>query len=682
MIRRWAIVGCLALSLAAADKETQKAKRRIERQSAPAAPAFDVPQPFIAYVFPAGVRCGESVEATISGTNLAPPGDLKESQRVTVSGAGVTARLLSAKDNTQLRVRIEADASAEPGERELRIVSPGGASNRFRFFVGELPEVIESEPNSEKTQPQVLPRLPVVINGQIQEADRDFFRFHARAGEKLVLEVQARRILPFIADGVPGWFDPCLTVYDATGREVGYADDFRVQSDPVLVFEPPRDGDYTLEVRDILHRGRGDFVYRLMAGAVPFVSHIFPLGGQRGSTVEVELTGVNLASARQRVEVAAGAPPRFAVGRQRFAACDFREQIEGADFEAYRVEPPLVLNGRIGRPGDVDSFVIRAAPKQQLVFEVQARRLDSPLDSILRLMDRSGKVLAESDDWQDPADSPATHHADSRILYTFSTGGEFVMQLGDVQGNGGPEYAYRLIIAPPQPDFSLRISPDNPRLGQGDTAALTVDAVRKDGFDGEIRLSVENLPEGFRASDAVIQPGQSQARFTITAPPDAPVSVLSPAVVGTATVGGREVRRRAETADPMMQAFASTHYMPTAGLAMAVLEPGAFTLSAGDGKVLEAPRGSEISISVKVRRTPAAKGAVTLTGTRIGNFMTMKPAVCPPGADEAVLTVAVSADAPVGLRQNLIVSGVTRNGRDTITRFAPAIPIRIVDAVK
>src|ERR1035438_10050341 len=98
-------------------------------------------------------------------------------------------------------------------------------------------------------------------------------------------------------------------------------------------------------------------------------------------------------------------------------------------------------------------------------MEVMARRLESPLDSILTLYNFKQAVLAENDDWSDPLEAEVTHQADSRIASTFPAAGDYTLRLRDVQGKGGPEYAYRLTIAPPKPDFTLRITPDNPRMG-------------------------------------------------------------------------------------------------------------------------------------------------------------------------------------------------------------------------
>ena len=118
-------------------------------------------------------------------------------------------------------------------------------------------------------------------------------------------------------------------------------------------------------------------------------------------------------------------------------------------------------------------------------MEVDARRLDSPLDSVLTLFDAAGKKLAENDDLPpamatpklgasspllypdtvsqvDPRDALVTHVADSRIVYTFAKAGEYVLRIGDVQVKGGEEYAYRVKIVPALPDYVLASTPTRP----------------------------------------------------------------------------------------------------------------------------------------------------------------------------------------------------------------------------
>jgi hypothetical protein len=665
----------LAFNLTA---ETPPAKKA----ASPVVKPLEAPLPLLTSVFPAGGRRGTTVQVVATGTDLG--GDVAATS-VWVSGKGVAGKVTAFKDPTHTTVELTIAPDADLTEREIRLITAGGVSTRARIFISDLPEVDEVEPNNDKAQPQQLPALPVMVNGQITDSDRDYFRFHASAGQKLVLSVLARAIEPFIANAVPGWFDACLTVYDANGAQVAYSDDFRTRSDPVMYFPVPKDGDYTVEVRDIIYRGRPDFIYRLSIGELPYVTDIFPLGGHAGAPVQVELHGYNLAKNTALVNLPKE-PQKLTIQGMPFLVesnCDELEREPNDTPEtAQKITPPAVINGRIQKPGDIDSYQFTAKKGDKLVMEVTARRLGSPLDSILTLFDAKGNQLAENDDWTDLMDSPSTHHADSRLFYTFGADGPYTLRLRDVQGNGGEEYSYRLSVTPPQPDFMLRIVPDNPRLGQGDTAAITVTAIRKDGFDGEIHLDVEGLPAGFTATEAVIQTGQDEGRLTITAPPDAPINIVEPAIYGTAAAGATSIRHRAQTAESVMQAFAYTHFMPTERLALSVLKPAAYSLKsdAPAGKVLEVKQDTEVPVVIKVSRMPEAKGAVNLSAGRIANGITMKSIFLPADKDEATVSIAVGNDAKPGLLQNVIIMGVLKSGKETITRYLPAIPIKVLPA--
>jgi hypothetical protein len=260
-------------------------------------------------------------------------------------------------------------------------------------------------------------------------------------------------------------------------------------------------------------------------------------------------------------------------------------------------------------------------------MEVQARRLGSPLDSIITLFNSEGAQLAEQDD-ADMGDPLLTHHADSRLDYTFPADGDYVVRIQDVQGGGGEAYAYRLDIAAPRPDFALRTVPENLRLGAADSAFVTVKALRKDGFNGEIDLAVQNLPKGFLASKAVIAAGQVETRLTVTAPPDARVALFSPTVVGTATLDKDVVTREAGGAEDVMQAFSLRHDVPTREILVAVIESADFTLTTNilPSEVRGVRQESQVPVVVKalrkgieaaVAQAEAAKNAVEAALARL-----------------------------------------------------------------
>jgi hypothetical protein len=474
----------------------------------------------------------------------------------------------------ELTVRITLAPDAEVGPRELRVLTPTGMSNPRWFHVGQWPEVREQEPNDIEPHPSMHVPLPSVINGQIMPGDVDRFAFEAKKGTRLVTHCAAREVIPYIADGVPGWFQAVLRLYDDRGREVAFADSLGFRHDPVLYYEVPKDGTYVLEVRDSIYRGREDFIYRISIGEIPYITGIFPLGGRSGEPATIKLLGWNLPVETLRIE------PSFDRGRiihsivveqdniftnrVGFIMDNLPEMFEQEPNDtietAQRVSVPIVINGRIDRPGDVDYFQIDASGA--IVAEVFARRLYSPLDSVVRLHDPRGKVMAQNDDYEDRGWPLITHHADSR-LHTVAQGARYV-SITDAQGQGGSDFAYRLYIRPPRPDFDLRVTPSSVTARAGTCVPISVHALRKDGFDEDILLELENPPPGFSLSGAWVPAGQNSSRLTLTVPPQARSEPFMLQINGHA--GPRSRRRLSRPAFPaeeMMQAFIWYHLVPT-----------------------------------------------------------------------------------------------------------------------
>lgn len=496
--------------------------------------------------------------------------------------------------------RVSIAPDAPPGQRELRLATVGGVSNPLPFYVGRLSEY--SEPlykqipqqrsavaGTAVVRPQE-PRLPIevslpgVINGQLLPGEVDRYQFRAKKGQRLVAVVQARDLIPYIADAVPGWFQATVALYTKDGKELAYVDDFRFQPDPVLCCEIPADGLYFLEIKDALYRGREDFVYRITLGEIPWVTDIFPLGGPVGQDTLVELTGWNLPVRTWTFQPKEPAPgiSTYWLGKDwpvpvpvRFAVDELPETLEKEPNntlgQAQAVSVAQIVNGRIQTSDDEDVFRFQGKAGQKVVLEVVARRVGSPVDSLLKLSDAQGRLLAASDDIADPSCGWLTHYADSRIEATLPADGVYYVHLRDAQHRSGPEYAYRLRISPPRPDFELRTVPSALNLRPGTTATCTVYAVRKDGFSGPIQLRLKEAPTGFRLTGGVIPAGQDQAKLTIRAPlfgADQPYRLQ---LEGVATVEGREVVRPVVPAEDRMQAFAYHHLVPASELCAAVI---------------------------------------------------------------------------------------------------------------
>ncbi len=475
-------------------------------------------------------------------------------------------------------LRLEIAPDAAKGPRAARLFGKNGLSNPMSIFIGDYPEECRpAAPAASAPAPPPKIRFPVVLNGQIMPGQTERYLFHGDKGERLVFVVQARDIIPYIADAVPGWFQAVLTIFDSAGNEVASAQSARFAPDPVLAFDVKEGGDYTLQIRDALYRGREDFVYRITAGRIPFVTGIFPLGGLSGSDVKVEVFGWNLPQKRislasptgEGIEYVPQLANGFATTDIAFMHGEFSESLAAEpnndQVHATPVTVPATINGRIEVPGDLDVFAIKCQKGSPVVVEVFARRLNSPLDSFLRIADSDGKQLASNDDFDDKESGLLTHHADSRIDFIPPYDGLFYVYLSDAQRQGGVEYSYRLRIDRPRPDFALRVVPSALSGAPGTTVPVKIYAVRKDGFAGEINLSAS--AEGFVLSGGRIPAGSDSVTATLTFPESAKSGI--PQIVqitGTAKISGLQIARKAVPADDRLQAFIYHQLVPAPDL--------------------------------------------------------------------------------------------------------------------
>lgn len=620
-------------------------------------------------------------------------------------------------DTVTLRVKVATNAA--PGERELRLITPAGLSNPLRFCVGQTPEFSRpalkaANPDLDRylarmgrttavaTNVEMRVSLPATINGQIAPGVVDRYRFSARKGQQLVAAVRARDLIPYLADAVPGWFQAAVTLYDAKGKEVGYDDDFRFRPDPVLHCEIPRDGEYVLEIKDSIYRGREDFVYRITLGELPFITSVFPLGAKAGETVKLELRGWNLPVTSLTHQ--AGEPGAQSISVTRndrisnrvpFAVDTLPECREAeahtTPAAAQKLSLPIIVNGRIQKPGETDVFSFKGRAGETLVAEVTARRLDSPLDAVLRVTDANGKQIALNDDTDDKASGLNTHHADSYVRATLPADGTYFVHLRDAQGKGGDEYTYRLRLSAPRPDFELRLVPSSLGVRGGASAPVTVFALRKDGFTNEIKLALKDAPAGFSLSGARIPAGQDQVKMSLAAPPRPTEEPIRLALEGTATIEGETVTRPAVPADDLMQAFFYRHLVPAQDFA--VIVSGRFMprtamriLSATPVKI---PAGGTARVRVA--------GAAGMFADRVKLELNDPPEgitlrAVTPGRDGVELVLqSDEAKAKPGQKGNLLVDIVAKpatdknakKGQATNRKFSmgtlPAIPFEVVE---
>lgn len=465
----------------------------------------------------------------------------------------------------------------------------------------------------------------------------------------------------------------------------------------------PKDGEYTIEIKDALFRGREDFVYRIAAGELPFVTSIFPSGGRAGTQTKVEVYGWNLPSDKLTMDAKDKGPGIYPLSVRKedivsnpvpFMVDTLPESNEkepnNTQKNAQRVTLPITVNGRIDRPGDVDVFSFEGRAGEEIVAEVYARRLDSPLDSVLKLTDAAGRQVAFNDDHEDKGAGLITHHADSLLTAILPAKGIFYIHLGDTERKGGPEYAYRLRVSEPRPDFDLRVTPSSINTAAGMTVPITVYALRKDGYSGDIALALKGAPRGSTLNGAVVPAGLDQIRLTLTVPQMPPLrEPISVNLEGRATIQGHEIVRQAVPAEDMMQAFAYRHLVPARDLKLAIprRSPLRTPEVALGAQPLKIPVGESVRIPVRVPLLPSnVLEKIDFELSEPPEGITLRPLQ---QGTEIVLDCD-AAKAKPGLKGNLIVAisgqraapqanqNVPPNRRRVPLGTLPAIPFEIV----
>jgi hypothetical protein len=218
-------------------------------------------------------------------------------------------------------------------------------------------------------------------------------------------------------------------------------------------------------------------------------------------------------------------------------------------------------------------FRFEGKSNEMVVAEVTARRLESPLDSVLKLTDSQGKLLAFNDDCEDLGAGANTHPADSYLMTRLPADGTYFVHLGDTARAGGEAYAYRLRLSAPQPDFALRVVPSSIALRSKSTAQLSVYAIRKDGFTNAIKLALKDPVAGFSAAAVSLSGTQAVARFNIKTDLVKTEEPVNLTVVGSARIGDEEVSHEAVPAEDRMQAFLWRHLVPCGDLKALVFDP-------------------------------------------------------------------------------------------------------------
>jgi hypothetical protein len=233
----------------------------------------------------------------------------------------------------------------------------------------------------------------------------------------------------------------------------------------------------------------------------PVLAAPVPLGMQRGTKLDLTLTGSNLAEPtglwtsfpakvtipsdnnngkdpaklRVQLDVPADAPLGFhairlatARGMSNFRLFCIDDLPQAMEVETNRnkatpqsIAVPSVIVGRIdAEKSNYYQFSVKAG--QRVSIEVLGRRLGSAFDPEIRVLHpKTGRELTYSND------APGLQ-TDARLTYTFKDAGDYLLEIRDVAYKGGPDYWYRMRIG----DFPCATTPIPMAIKRGAKASI------------------------------------------------------------------------------------------------------------------------------------------------------------------------------------------------------------------
>lgn len=619
----------------------------LSMQSVSPAQSVGLPAPRLLTTMPMGGTVGTQVEIKITGENL------DDADQLAFSDRRITAvRKLDAAGKPEpdkYVVTIAADCPT--GLYEARIMTRLGISSSRVFCVGSLPEVTQTKPNTTLATAMEL-TLNSLCNAVMTQRAVDHYVFSARKGQRVIVDCATR--------GIDSKLDAVLIIADAGGRDLlverrGGALDFLV----------PDDGRYVIKVHELTFKGGPAYYYRLSLSELPPQA----LVARMPSTKPVNSFSW---------------PPQ-----------GLPEQPAAAEVEpnndrsrAQKISLPCDIAGNFFPAADVDVFEFDAKKGDVWWVEVASERFGLPTDPsiLVQHVSRTGDVekltdVAELSDIPSPVkvssngyayDGPPYNAGSSDILgkLEIKEDGLHRLQLSDLFGGtrNDPRNIYRLVVRKAAPDFALVSWALHMELRNGDrnavskplalrggaTMALEVVAIRRDGFNGDIELAMDGLPEGVSAAGLKIPAGQSRGLMLVTAHQNAPRAIGGGNFTGRAVIDGTEVKRPCRLASmawPITDAWGevpSPRLMADVPVSVSGVDFAPITVAPTAKEMLTVTAGEKLTIPLVHTRRSEFSGATAQLRT-MGAVFEHAPAFnLPLTADnsEVVLDTAALKVAP------------------------------------
>jgi hypothetical protein len=621
-------------------------------------------------VAPKGGQRGTEVVLTLTGANLA------DAQEVLLDAPGLTVVKLEVVNAATVKLTVAVAPTCRLGEHGLRLRTATGISELRTFWVGALPVVAEVEPNTLFDQAQPIP-LNVTVHGVIDGEDADYFVVECKKGQRLSVEVEGMRL------GVAFW-DPFVAILDARRFELAFNDDSPlIGQDAGCSVVIPADGKYTILVRESSYGGSGACRYRLHVGNFPRPTAVLPAGGEPGEEVEFRFLGDPAGEIRQKIKLPAAADDHFRLhcvtpeGTNptgfKVRVGDLPSTVEtGTNVTLALATPgvaPGAFHGVVSKPGESKFFKFPAKKGQTFEAHCYARRLGSPLDSVM--------VVARADTGQPLASNDDVVGPDSSFRFAAPEDGIYILYVHDHLQKGGPDYFFCVEVKAVVPFTSTGIpkvdgnnvsNQDRQTLAvpRGGRVATLVNVNRAD-WGGPAGVAFEKLPAGVTVVADPTDPGQAVVPVVLEAKADAPLAGVLTGLTALPT-DGKTVAPSRLALDVCYNMGVNNnpfHRYVTDKAAVAVTEVAPFTVEAVEPKA-PVPQNGSLNVKIVVKRAPTFKGPITLT-----------PLFTPPGMGITGSTVIAETATEASVYMNAAPNAVARKWKTAFTANA-ATPTGVV----
>jgi hypothetical protein len=607
----------------------------------PQAPTLNVP-------FPLGAQRGQTLDLTLTGTNLADPVALWTSFP---AKATFPTDMNNGKDAAKLRVKLEVPADAPIGFHTIRLATKHGLSNTRMFCVDELPQLDEAADNTAKEKAQGLP-VPCVVVGKTTAEVSDFYKVSVKPGQRLTFEVIGRRL--------GSQLDPIVRLYDAkTGRDLPghYSDDEPgLQSDARLTQTFKAGGDYLVEVRDTRHLGGTDYHYRLRIAECPNAMTAYPVAVKKGTKASVGFTGkavdgvppVEVAMPADRAAV--NIVPRAQGGSGGWpvpvAASDVDELVEqepnNDPAKGQKITVPCGITARFLEKGDLDCFTFAAKKGTKFALIGETYGINSPAEVYLIVKDAKGGELAKST----PQNTPA------RIDFTAPADGDFTVVAEHLNYLHGPTEVYHLSVQEAGPDFNVQLQLDRLAVAPGGMTLVPVAPPTRREYTGPIELTVIGHP-GLTGSVVVPNapppppnaPAPPIAFLPLTCKADVPPGAYDVRVLAKATINGKEVSKLVTVSDLVRTGLNGLPFPPRemlTSVGVAVTGPPLFSLTVKFPGP-DVTRGVATNVTVSAKRADGFADEIQLVPVNLPPNVTLAVKPIPKGANEITFPLTVAA---------------------------------------